>query len=212
MRYISPLLLAVLAPGIALADPMMETVTSGNALTAAPAAWLGQDPHLVIMGMVDGRTFDVQVMDLDAAEIREITLKREYLLTDTDDSPYRELDFGIQFLHDGIAKAIEGKLTHADFNALPALPASFALQSAEEFPQGDQVFTEFEFKWEAGGVTVDFETADWDGTAVLHLDDAFQAAAPNGDGMVGAYISGTKGDDMFVVSFTLPVTEFEVED
>lgn len=212
MRYISSLLLAAVPAGMALADPMIETITPNNTLTAAPTAWLGETPHLVIMGTVAGRTFDVQVMDITAADIREITLKREYLLTETDYNPYREVDFGIQFVHEGIAKQIEGKLTHADFNTLAALPASFALQAAEEFPQGDQVFTEFEYKWEAGGVTVDFETAQWDGTAVLHLDNGWQASAPNGDGMVGAFISGSKGDDAFTVSFTLPVSEFEIDD
>jgi hypothetical protein len=30
--------------------------------------------------------------------------------------------------------------------------------------------------------------------------------------MVGAFITATKGDSSYVISFTLPVTEFEVED
>jgi hypothetical protein len=209
MRLTAPLLVATLAPCIALADPMMETITPGNTLTAAPTEWLGDKPHLVIMGMVDGKKFDVQVMDITNAAV---ALKREYLLNDTDYSPYREIDFSFEFVQDGIDKAIEGKLTHADFNKLAALPATFALQSAEEFPEGDKVFTEFEYKWEAGGVTVDAETPDFEGTAVLHKDDAFQAAQPNGDGMVGAFISASKGDNAYVISFTLPVTEFEVED
>jgi hypothetical protein len=212
MRLTAPLLVATLAPCIALADPMMETITPGNTLTAAPTEWLGDKPHLVIMGMVDGKKFDVQVMDITSADISAITLKREYLLNDTDYNPYQELDFGIEFMHEGIPKGIEGKLTHADFNTLAALPATFALQSAEEYPAGDLVFTEFEYKWESGGVTVDAESADWDGSAVLHMDTAFKAEKPNGDGMIGAYITGSKGESNFVVSFTLPVTEFEVED
>jgi hypothetical protein len=208
MRLTAPLLAAVLAPTIALADPMMQTVTPGNTLTAAPTEWLGAQPHLVIMGIVDGKTFDVQVLDITNAAV---ALKREYLLNDTDYSPYREIDFSFEFVQEGIDKAIEGKLTHADFNKLAALPATFALQSAEEFPEGDKVFTEFEYKWEAGGVTVDGESPEFDGTATLHMDDAFQAA-PNGDGMVGGFITATKGDNAYVISFTLPVTEFEVED
>ena len=92
------------------------------------------------------------------------------------------------------------------------MPASFALQSAEEYPEGDQIYTEFEWKWEGNGVTVDGESAEWAGSATLAKDDAFQAAKPNGDGLVGAYISASNGEDAYVISFTLPVTEFEVED
>ena len=209
MRFTAPLLVATLAPCLALADPMMETVTPDNTLTAAPTEWLGDKPHLVIMGTVDGKMFDVQVMDITAATV---ALKREYLLSGSDYNPYREIDFSIEFTHEGIDKAIEGKLTHADFNKLAALPATLTLQSAEEYPEGDLVYTEFEYKWEAGGVTVDGESPEFDGTATLHMDDGFQAAAPNGDGMVGAFITASKGDSAYVISFTLPVTEFEVED
>ena len=217
MRLSAPLLVALLAPQIAvptvvLADPMMETVIGGATLTTAPTEWLGEEPHLVIMGNVDGRLFNVQVMDIASPGIGAITLKREYLLTDTDYNPYREIDFAIEFVHGGIAKAIEGKLTHADFNKLAALPASFTLQSAEEFPEGEKVFTEFEYKWESEGVTVDAESPEYDGTATLHMDTAFQAAVPNGDGMVGGFITASKGDSAYAISFTLPVTEFEVED
>lgn len=209
MRFTAPLLVAAFAPALALADPMMETVTPGNTLTAAPTEWLGDKPHLVIMGTVDGKMFDVQVMDMAAATV---ALKREYLLSDSDYNPYREIDFSVEFVHEGIDKAIEGKLTHADFNKLAALPATFTLQSAEEYPEGDKVYTEFEYKWEAGGVTVDGESPEFDGTATLHMDDGYQAAAPNGDGMIGAFITAAKGDSAYVISFTLPVTEFEVED
>lgn len=209
MRFTMSLLAATLAPCLALADPMMETVTSGNTLTAAPTEWLGDKPHLVIMGTVDGKMFDVQVMDITSAAV---ALKREYLLNDSDYSPYREIDFSFEFVHEGIEKAIEGKLTNADFNKLAALPATLALQFAEEYPEGDKVYTEFEYKWEAGGVTVDGESPEFEGTAILHMDDGFQAAKPNGDGMVGAFISASKGDNVYVISFTLPVTEFEVED
>lgn len=217
MRFSTPLLAAVLAPSLslptlALADPMMDTVTVGNTLTAAPTEWLGDTPHLVIMGKVDGRVFDVQVLDLAAADVGTITLKREYLLNDNDYNPYREMDFAIEFVNEGIAKGIEGKLTHADFNMLAALPATFALQSAEEYPEGDQIFTEFEYKWEANGETVDAESVEWTGTATVQMDTAFQAAVPNGDGMVGAFITATNGENAYVISFTLPVTEFEIED
>lgn len=209
----APLFLALAAlPTLAAADPLVDTITPNNTLTEAPSAWLGDTPHLVMMGTTVGHTFDVQIMDLDMAEIHEIEVKREYLLTDTDYSPYQEWDFGIKIVLDGMDKSIEGKLTHADFNDLEALPASFNIQSAEEYPEGDLIFTEFEYEWEAEGISVNEELAEWSGTATMNLDGSFKADTPNGDGMIGGYINAVRGGDTIVISFTLPVTEFEVED
>lgn len=209
----TPLLLTLAAlPTFAFADPLTQTITADNALMDAPSAWLGAQPHLIIMGATAGEEFDVQITDFDVEMIHGIEVKREYLLTDTDYAPYQEWDFGIQIILDGMAKSIEGKLTHADFNDLDALPAEFTLQSAEEYPEGDLIFTEFEYEWEAEGVSVNEELAEWSGTATMNLDDSFKAETPNGDGMIGGYINAQRGADNIVISFTLPVTEFEVED
>lgn len=206
-----PLFALALAPSLAFADPLLSTVTADNALTAAPAEWLGAEPHLVVMGKVSGYDFDMQITDFDKINIHELSMKREYLLNDTDYSPYQEIDFGIEFKLDGVAKQVEGKLTHADFNKLAELPNAFSLQGAEEFPEGDQVFTEFEFEWEGNGVSTNVELADWTGTATVNLDTG-RGEKPNGDGLIGGYINAKNGDDHIVISFTLEATEFEVED
>ncbi|WP_162617675.1 hypothetical protein [Yoonia maritima] len=200
-----------LAPALAFADPLLSTMTADNALTEAPTEWLGEEPHLVIMGTVSSYDFDMQVSDFDKLDIHELSMKREYLLNETDYSPYQELDFGIEFMLDGMAKQIEGKLVHADFNKLGDLPNTFSLQSEEEFPEGDMAFTEFEFEWEADGRSVNEEIADWTGTATVNLDPA-RGQAPNGDGLIGGYINAVNGDNNIVISYTLNVTEFEVED
>lgn len=200
-----------LVPSLAFADPLLSTVTADNALAEAPTEWLGAEPHLVVMGSVSGYAFDMQVTDFDKLAIHELSMKREYLLNDTDYSPYQEIDFGIEFKLDGVAKQVEGKLTHADFNKLAALPNAFSLQGAEEFPEGGQVFTEFEFEWEGNGVSTNVELSDWTGTATVNLDTA-RGQEPNGDGLIGGYINAVNGDDHIVISFTLEATEFEVED
>lgn len=211
MLKMTSLFALALTPSLAFADPLLSTQTEGNALTEAPAEWLGAEPHLVIMGTLDGYEFDLQMMDFAAFDIHELSMKREYLLNDTDYSPYQEIDFGIQFKLDGVAKTIESKLTHADFNKLAELPNAFTLQGENEFPKGDQVFTEFEFEWEGDGKSTNVEIADWTGTATINLDSG-RGQEPNGDGVIGGYIASERGEDRIVISFTLPATEFEVED
>lgn len=211
MIKFAPLLALTLMPTVTLADPIMSTVTPDNEMTIAPTEWLGDHQHLVIMGRASGYMFDMQVTDFDEVNLHNLEVKREYLLTGTDYTPYREIDFGIQFKLDGVAKTIEAKLTQADFNKLGDMPNSLALQSAEEYPEGAQTYTEFEFEWEGNGKSVNEELAEWTGNAIVTHDTA-RGQAPNGDGMVGGYINATNGDDHIVISFTLPVTEFEVED
>jgi hypothetical protein len=201
------LLLAV-APALAVADPMVETVTPGNTLTAPPIEWLGETPHLVIMGTVNGYPFDIQYLDLAAADVHAIEVKREYAV-DGDKRPYIEFDFALQVVMDGVAKNIEGKLNHADFLTL-ALPATLALGTVEN-PAGANTFTEFEFEWEKDGVSVNEEVGDWGGTAVVTLDSAFEAADPTGEGRVGGFIDARNGDNVLAISFTFDVDEVEVE-
>lgn len=208
MRFVLPLL-ALTLPVAALADPLKETVTPGNTLTEAPAEWLGETPHLVIMGDVNGYSFDVQYLDLRAADIHDIEVKREYLI-DGDARPYQELDFEVQAVIDGVAKTIEGKLNHADFLTL-SLPAEMSL-TAEENPEGASTYTEFEFEWEHDGVSVNEEIGDWGGDAILVQDAAFGAEEPVADGLSGGYINAMRGDDHLIISFTFEVMEAEVEE
>lgn len=209
MRLLSAALLATALPLAALAGPGEDTITPGNTLTEAPTEWLGETPHLIIMGTVNGHNFDVQYLDLAAANLHAIEVKREYLI-DGIKRPYQELDFEVQTIIDGVAKTIEGKLNHADFLTLE-LPAEMTLQ-AEENPEGPMTYTEFEFEWEHEGVSVNEEVGDWDGTATLVYDDAFGASEPVGDGLAGGFIDAHKGDNHLVMSFTFEIGEAEVEE
>jgi hypothetical protein len=207
MRIPIAALLLGAAPVLAVADPMVETVTPGNTLAAAPTEWLGETPHLVIMGTVNGYPFDLQYLDLAAADVHAVEVKREYAV-DGDKRPYIELDFALQAVIDGVAKNIEGKLNHADFLTL-SLPATMAVGTVEN-PEGENTFTEFEF--EKDGVSVNEEVGEWGGTAVLALDSAFETAEPTGDGRIGGFIDARNGDNMLVISFTFDVDEVEVEE
>ena len=59
---------------------------------------------------------------------------------------------------------------------------------------------------------MDKELADWRGKATLNHDDGRLADQPNADGMVGGYINSKRGRDNMIISFYLPVSEFEIDD
>ena len=197
-------------PALSFADPLVDTITPDNTLTESPSEWLGDAPHFVVMGTVDGFPFDVQYVDLASADVHNIAVKREYE-TSGDRLNYLEIDFSIQAVIDGIAKTIEGKFNHADFNALASLPATLTVQS-EENPAGDLTYQEFEFEWEGNGTSVNAEIADWAGQAVIALDSGFGKAEAVSDGLVGAYMDATHGEDRLVISLTLPVNEAAIDD
>lgn len=209
MKFLPAAALLATLPLAALADPIKETVTPDNTLTAAPTEWLGDTPHFVVMGTVNGYSFDVQYLDLTTADIHDIEVKREYLIAG-DARPYQEMDFEIQAIIDGVAKKIEGKLNHADF-LTQTLPATLEL-GAEENPEGAHSFTEFEFEWEHAGTSVNEEHGDWTGTAIIALDSAFDSAEPVADGLSGGFIDAVNGDDHLVISYTFEITEAEVEE
>lgn len=212
MKHKAFFALATLVPTLALADPLVETRTPNNQLSAAPSQWLGKTPHFVMMGEASGYVFDVQIMKLKDASIRNLAVKREYLKSGTSYNPYREIDVNLEVVLEGVAKTIETKLTYSDFSKLASLPANFNVQSFEEFPAGNRIFTELEFQWEGGGKAVDKELADWRGKATLNHDDGRLADQPNADGMVGGYINSKRGRDNMIISFYLPVSEFEIDD
>lgn len=211
MRAALPLVLAASLPLSAMADPMTETVTPGNTLTEAPTEWLGETPHLVIMGSVNGYSFDLQMMELGSdPAVHATEVKREYLI-DGEARPYQEFDTEVQMILDGLAKKIEFKLNHADFLTLGALPQTLTLVP-EENPEGTLTFFEFEMEWESGGVSVNEEIGEWDGAATIAIDSAFGAEEPVADGLVGGFISASHGDETLVISYTFVVDEAEVEE
>jgi hypothetical protein len=62
-------------------------------------------------------------------------------------------------------------------------------------------------------VSVNAEQAGWAGNLLLALDEG--KADDKGlvpDGMIGGFAVAELGTDQFVLSFTVPVTEYETED
>lgn len=211
MRPVYPLVPLLLVSAMAIADPAKTTVSTGNTLSAPPAEWLGEVPHLVIMGTVNGFEFDLQYPDMVVApDIAEFAGKREYQI-DGDSLRYVDFEFTLQAVIEGVEKEIELEFENFDF-AAQNVPGSFTLQS-EEFPKGDLSNLEVEFEWETGGVSTNEEVDGWAGTFTFALDSGTESAdGSRVGGMVGGHVDATRGADRIVISFTAPVTEVEIED
>lgn len=211
MRYALILPLLLLPATGAAAEDKPATVTEDNALTAPPAEWLGDTPHLVMMGTVAGYPFDIQFPEMTQAKgIAEFAGKREYLI-DGDGLRYIDFEFTLQAVIGGIEKQIELEFENHDFSA-QEIPGSFALQGSE-FPEGAQSNLEVEFEWEADGVSTNEEVAGWDGTFTFALDTGTESADSTlQQGWVGGHVDATRGEDRIVISFTAPITEVEIED
>ncbi|RPE63213.1 hypothetical protein EDD53_2810 [Pacificibacter maritimus] len=207
MRRLLPLALLITAP--AFADPLVSTITEGNAHTNAPESWLGATPHIVFIGTINGYDFDAQFMDLNADFIAGVDSKREYL-PEGEMLRYADFEFGLQAIVAGVEKTFELEFENHDFSTA-ALPATFDLQS-EEFPMGALSNLEFEFEWEGNGTSVNEEIANWTGTLTLELDSGVGTSDPQGDGMIGGYVDAKRGDDHLVASFTVPVNEYEIDE
>lgn len=204
--------LAVLLLGSTAAFASDATITAGNTLTAPPAEWLGETPHLILMGTINGRPVDVQMTDMaGAAGVAEFAGKREYQPADGGAWRYGVFEVALKATFDGVEKAIELEFENRDFGQHP-LPAIFELQT-EEFPEGAKAFFEVQLEWETPESTVNDEIGGWSGTLALAQDSG--TADDKGlvpDGMIGGFATATLGADTIVMSFTVPVAEYELED
>jgi hypothetical protein len=192
-------------------EPGKMAETAANTLTAPPAAWLGAQPHFVMIGTINGTAFNVQFPDIAAAAgIASFAAKREYL---TVEGGFTYIDFEVALEADigGVERTIEIEMENQDF-AKQSLPADFALQEAE-FPAGLLSNLETQWEWEVGGASFNEEVLGWTGVVRIESDQG----TPDdkgllGDGMVSGYINAVRGTDTLVISFTAPVTEYEIED
>jgi len=207
MRRLTLALCLLAAPAVA-SD---TTITPGNTLTAPPAGWLGEVPHLVVMGTIGGRSYDVQMADIAKAEgVVEFQGKREYLPGDGGTWRYGDFEVALKGTFDGVEKALEFEFENHDFST-HALPATFALQD-KEFPEGLLAFFEAQAEWETPEATVNDEITGWTGTLTLTVDSGTKddkGLVP--DGMIGGFVTATREGDTLVMSFTVPVAEYELD-
>lgn len=187
------------------------TVTPGNSLAEAPTEWIGATPHFVLMGTLNGRPVDIQYLDIAAAEgVAAFEGKREYLPGEAG-WRYGDFEVALQAVIDGAEKSFEMEVENADFLRHP-LPASFEL-GPENFPDGARAFLEASAEWETEAGAVNDEIGGWTGTLTLAEDSGTpDAEGLVPDGLIGGHMVAQHGDDRLVMSFTVPVAEYEKDD
>jgi hypothetical protein len=189
------------------------TITPGNALTEEPTEWLGPTPHFVLMGTLNGGPVDIQYLDLASLPdgVAAFSGKREYLPGEAG-WRYGDFEVALQAEIGGIEKSWEIEVENDDFARQRPLPARFEL-GQENFPEGPRAFVEFSAEWETEADTVNDEIGGWTGTLSLHEDSG--TADTEGlmpDGLIGGHMVAENGDDVLVLSFTVPVTEHEKDE
>jgi hypothetical protein len=186
-------------------------VTAGNSLSAAPTAWLGEVPHIVLMGTIAGQTIDIQMPDIaKAADVASFEAKREYRAAG-EAMAYIDFEFTLEAVIGGIERKIELEFENADFRA-HALPGSFDLV-AEQFPEGAKSNAEAQMEWEFGGQTVNAELAGWAGRLDLAKDEGkADDKGLSGEGLIGGFATAELNGETWALSFTVPVAEYEIDD
>jgi hypothetical protein len=92
--------------------------------------WLGDTPHLVLMGTLGGRPVDIQFLDLGTLPqgVASFEGKREYLPGEAG-WRYGDFEVALQAEIDGVEKSFEMEFENADFVQQRPLPATFELGS-----------------------------------------------------------------------------------
>lgn len=202
------------AQGLSAADQAVNTtVTLGDAATA-PTAWLGETPHFVMVGAWGDYTFNINAPDLAAVTDAAFAGKREYGHDDAGGLRLIDFEVAANAVMNDIERTIELEFANDDF-ATQTLPMSFALRQDVEFPKGAEASLEVQFEWEwvEKSTIVNEEGLADAGTLALALNQGeanAEGIAPNG--LVGGFATIEKDGKTLVLSFTVPVTEAEIDD
>jgi hypothetical protein len=204
---LAAVLCLVAVPGFA------DTIaTDAPTLTATPTEWLGAEPHLVIMGTVNGREMNIQLTDAAAlAAVAEFAGKREYLPGDGGTFRYGDFEVALKAELGGVERSIELEFENDDFGKV-VLPSDFQLVP-ENFPKFPGAFLEFAAEWEDASGSVNDEIGGFNGVLTVTLDEGTpddKGLRP--DGLIGGFVQAEKDGEVVTISFTVPVAEYEIDD
>jgi hypothetical protein len=83
----------------------------------------------------------------------------------------------------------------------------------ENFPKGLASYLEFSGEWEDASGSVNDEIGGFSGVMTVTLDEGTpddKGLRP--DGMIGGFATAEAAGDVVVISFTVPVAEYEIDD
>ena len=179
----------------------------------APTAWLGATPHFVMVGAFGDYSFNVNLPALEGSAA-EVIGKREYGHDDAGALQLIDFEVAVNAVMNDIERTIELEFANADFNT-HTLPLSFALSPDEEFPEGAKASLEVQFEWEwvAKSTIVNEEGLVDSGALDLSLNEGTaDAEGVAANGLIGGFATLTRDGKTLALSFTVPVTEAEIDD
>jgi hypothetical protein len=197
-----------------IATPALaETIaTDGPTLAAPPTEWLGPTPHLVVMGTVGGREMNIQLTDMALATgVAAFEGKREYLPGEGGAFRYGDFEVALKAAIGGVERSIELEFENDDYGGF-VLPSDFQLVP-ENFPKGPATYLEISAEWEDATGSVNDEIGGFNGVLTVTLDEGTpddKGLRP--DGTIGGFVTAEKAGEVVVISFTVPVAEYEIDD
>lgn len=184
---------------------------------ASGVAWVGDEPHLVAHGTLNGETLDIDVRGADAIA-GMITCERQYsamplasdpTMPDLTTARFEEVTFDLQLVIGGETRLVEIEVKYHDLQSDPIGTEITVVPRVEGVdPAADEVVFEWEWHTVPGDVTY-FEESAQSGTVTLESFTGTPgngtAVIPEGDGSIGITArvrwSPTESLD---ISFTAP--------
>lgn len=198
----------VLAACSAPATPPGPGLRTGTAV--APTAWLGEQPHLVLVGTVNGVAFEVNVQGDDPL-LTKLTGKREHqLLASTQEKRYTAFEVSFGAPMEGVERELELEFENADFGQV-GLGQDLALETtaneelAPEGLAGARSNLELEWEWE------DTAESKFASGEVLSASGRLVRALDSGSSL-GGWFTATFADGSVTGSFTVKNVEDETDD
>ncbi|MBP7684801.1 MAG: hypothetical protein KBB95_23005 [Deltaproteobacteria bacterium] len=181
---------------------------------AAPSAWLGDEPHLLVVGTVDGETLHFDLRGEAAASLETLFCERNYLLPDLadettwDEGTLEKFEIKWRTTEGGVEREYQLELLAHDFDA----STDGAMINVVAYDEGDaaqlpnRIMAALEWEYEEDGQEVERGAAAASGTftrgAIVGTPDV-GVVVPDGEGSVGGYLHMVSGDgDVLDVSFT----------
>jgi hypothetical protein len=205
---------AIRAQELLPADQAINATAKLGETATAPTAWLGATPHFVMVGEFGAYRFNINLPDLAVTPEVAITGKREYGRDDAGALHLIDFEVAANAVMNNIERTIELEFANADFNIM-MLPMRFAIEPGAESPKGAKASLEVQFEWEwmEKNAIVNEEGLIDAGALDLALNDGTaDAEGVVANGMIGSFATASKDGKTLAISFTVPVTEAEIDD
>lgn len=186
-------------------------------------AWVGEGPHLVVHGIIDGEAVDIDLQGADAIAAG-VSCEREYLADESSTTPgepdlttavFDEVKINATVTINGEQRFLELELKHHDLQS-DAIGTSITVvpRLAVGEPAADEMWLEFEWQTLPDETTV-LEVAALEGELVLQrftgTPGVDTVVIPEGDGDIGVTIDARwSPTDSLQISVTAPCTDSDV--